>query len=225
MKTICSLPIALLLTLVATGAEKPVSYYRDLTPVLKRSCTGCHHPGKLKGELDLTTYAAFAKGGKHGAGFAAGQPTNSIVIDEISGDEPSMPKEGDALTKAEVALFTRWIVEGAKDDTPTNANSFKLSEPPVYTQAPVVSALAFSPDGQRIAVSGYHEVLVHSADGSNIIARLLGESPKIESITYSPNGKLIGVSGGAPALFGEIQIWNAESNALVRSIKSSIDSL
>src|SRR3954468_13881575 len=81
----------------AVAADKPVSFYNDLVPVMKRSCTGCHHPGKLKGELDVTTYAAFLKGGKHGAVFKAGEPTNSIVIEEISGDEPSMPKEGDAL--------------------------------------------------------------------------------------------------------------------------------
>lgn len=209
----------------ARAAEKPVSYYRDLTPILKRSCTGCHHPGKLKGELDLTTYAAFAKGGKHGASFKPGQPKDSSVIDEISGDEPSMPKEGDPLTKAEIALFTRWIVEGAKDDTPANANSFKLTEPPTYTRAPVISALAFSPDGKQLAVSGYHEVLIHKVGESNILARLLGESPRIESIAYSPDGKLLGVSGGAPALFGEVQLWSTDSNALVRSIKSSIDSL
>jgi hypothetical protein len=222
------LSCALLITLAMVGRaaeEKPVSYYRDLVPILKRSCTGCHYPGKLKGELDLTTHAALAKGGKNGAGFIAGDPKKSMLIEEISGDEPSMPKEGDALTKAEVALFARWITEGAKDDTPTNANSFKLAAPPIYTQPPVVSAFAFSPDGQRLAISGYHEVLVHAVEGSNLIARLLGESPKIESIAYSPNGKWIGVSGGAPALFGEVQIWDAASNTLARSIKASIDSL
>src|SRR6476646_10617320 len=48
------------------GAEVPVSYYQDLVPILKRSCTGCHHPGKLKGQLDLTTYESLKKGGKHG---------------------------------------------------------------------------------------------------------------------------------------------------------------
>src|SRR3954449_3726133 len=105
--------ILLLVSALSVAAEdKQVSYYKDLVPIMKRSCTGCHHPGKLKGELDVTTYAAFLKGGKHGAGFKAGEPTNSMVIEEISGDEPSMPKEGDALSKAEVALFTRWIMEG-----------------------------------------------------------------------------------------------------------------
>jgi len=63
------LPIACL-----ADAAKPVSYYHDIVPLLKRSCTGCHHPGKLKGEFDLTTYASFQKGGKHGGAFQAGKP-------------------------------------------------------------------------------------------------------------------------------------------------------
>ena len=225
LRTVFVTSLATALALPAAESAKPVSYHRDLTPILKRSCTGCHHPGKLKGDLDLTTHAAFLKGGKNGPGFQPGAPTNSIVLDEISGAEPSMPKEGDPLTKDEVALFARWIVEGAKDDTPTNANSYKLTAPPVYTKAPVISALAFSPDGSRLAVSGYHEVLVHSSDGSNLLGRLVGESPRIESIAYSPNGKFLGVAGGAPSVFGEIQIWHAVTNGLIRSIKSSIDSL
>ncbi len=209
----------------ADSAEKPVSYYQDLVPIMKRSCTGCHHPGKLKGELDVTTYAALTKGGKHGTSFKAGQPKDSLLIEEISGAEPSMPKEGDPLTKAEIAMFERWITQGANDDTPTNANSFKLAAPPTYLRPPVITALAFSPDGTKLAVSGYHEVLLHSADGSNLIARLVGESPRIESVAFSPDGKLLAVSGGAPARFGEIQIWNLASNTLAHSYKISIDSL
>src|SRR5579863_5213257 len=113
------------LPLAATAGEvKPVDYYREVVPILKRSCTGCHHPGKLKGELDLTTFAAFQKGGKHGAGFTPGNPAASRVIDEVNGEEPSMPKEGDPLSKTELTLLQRWIQEGAKDDTPEGAGSF-----------------------------------------------------------------------------------------------------
>jgi len=212
----------------ALAEDKPVSYYKDLVPVLKRSCTGCHHPGKLKGQLDLTTYDAFKKGGKHGTAFKAGDAKGSSIIEQISGEEPAMPEEGDPLTKEEVALFERWIAEGAKDDTPANAGSFKLAEPPTYTVAPVVSALAYSPDGKLLAVSGYHEVLLRSADGSNLVGRFVGESPRIESIAFSPDGKFLAVAGSAPARFGEIQVWDVaatDANGPQKSWKVALDSV
>ena len=218
--------ICLVLPLAGLGADaKPVSYFHDVVPILKRSCTGCHHPAKLKGELDLTTYAAFQKGGKHGPSFKPETPEESRVIEEISGDEPNMPKEGDPLTKDEVALFERWIKEGAKDDTPPEANSFKLSALPVYAVLPVISCMAFSPDGDVLAVPGYHEVVLHKNDGSGMIARLVGESSRVESVAFSPNGKLLAISGGAPARFGEIQFWDAESHKEVHAFKVANDSV
>jgi WD40 repeat protein len=153
-------------------------------------------------------------------------------VDEITGEEPSMPKEGDPLTKEEIALIEGWIAQGAKDDTPANAYSYKLSEPPTYTVSPVISALAYAPDGSLLAVSGYHEVLLHSADGSNLVARLVGESPRIEALAFSLDGKWLGVSGSAPARFGEIQVWDvtthglsAATNGPVKSFKVSTDSI
>jgi WD40 repeat protein len=229
------LSFALITTLFsAAGADdKPVSYYKELIPIFKRSCTGCHHPGKLKGQLDLTTYQTLMKGGKHGSPVTAGDPKKSALVDEISGDEPNMPEEGDPLSKAEVALIERWIAEGAKDDTPTNANSFRLAAAPIYTTPPVISALAYSPDGKLLAISGYHEVLLHASGESNLIGRLVGESPRIESIAFSPDGKYLVVAGSAPARFGEIQVWDVSSNALAqvtnlapaKAWKVSIDSV
>ena len=195
-----------------SAEQKPVSYYKEIVPVLKRSCTGCHHPGKLKGQLDLTSYEGVKKGGKHGASFKTGDPKGSILIEEISCEEPSMPAEGDPLAKDEVALIARWISEGAKDDTPANANTFRLAEPPVYRLPPVISAVAYSPDGKYLAVSGYHEVLLHSGDGSNILARLVGEAPRIEAVAFSPDGKLLAVAGSAPARFGEVQVWDVAAS-------------
>jgi WD40 repeat protein len=210
---------------LARAEEKPVSFFNDVVPIFKKSCNGCHHPGKLKGQLDLTTYDAAIKGGKHGALIKAGDPKSSVLIEEITGEEPSMPKEGDPLTKDEIALIEKWIVQGAKDDTPASAKSLKPTEPPTYLAPPVISALAFSQDGKVLAVSGYHEVLLHSADGSNLLSRLLGESPRIESLAYSTDGKLLGVAGSAPARFGEIQIWNTASNTLEKAYKVSADSV
>jgi len=218
-----------LATTLAGAAGKPVSFYNDLVPVFKRSCNGCHHPGKLKGELDLTTYEAFKKGGKHGASFIAGNAKESMIVDEISGPEPSMPKEGDPLGKTEIALVERWILEGATNDTPANAGSLKLAAAPVYAAPPVISAMAFSPDGKLLAVSGYHEVLLLAGPESNIVARFVGESPRIESLAFSPDGKKLAVAASAPARFGEVQIWEVAATgtvlAPVQSFKVALDSI
>lgn len=192
----------------AWAADQPVSWWKDINPIFKRSCNGCHHPGKLKGEVDTSSYSGFAKPGKHGPNYVAGNPSQSLVIEQISGKEPDMPKEGDALAASEVALIERWIKEGAKDDTPADAYSTKLKEPPVYRSAPLISSLAVSPDGRWLAVSGYHEVLLFDLPGLELKGRLLGESPRIESLAFSPDSKRLAASAGAPSRFGEIQVWD-----------------
>ena len=220
--------VAVLSAVAAPEPSKSPSYYGEIVPVLKRSCTGCHHPAKLKGQLDLTSYEAFKKGGKHGPAFVPGKPKESLVVDETSGSEPSMPKEGDPLSPAELALIERWIQEGAKDDTPDNAGSLKLAEAPSYAVPPVISALAFSSDGKRLAVSGYHEVLLLAGAESNITARLIGEATRIESLAFSPDGKHLAVAASAPARFGEVQIWDAAATGTLlappKAFKVALDS-
>lgn len=215
----------MLVGFTAAAAEKPVSWYRDITPIFKRSCNGCHNPNKLKGEVDTSSFVGFAKPGKHGPNFVAGNPEKSSVLEQIIGKEPDMPKEGDPLTPAEIALITRWIQEGAKDDTPADANSFKLSEPPKYASHPVITALAFSPDGSHLAISGYHETFLFDAKQLQLKSRLVGESTRIESVAFSPDGKWLAVSGGAPARFGEIQIWDTSTAKQNQSFKITPDSL
>ncbi len=205
--------------------EKPVSFFREITPILKQNCNGCHRPGKAKGGLDLTNFAAVMKGGKHGAIVHAGVTKDSELLEQIIGEAPEMPKEGEPLTPPEIAVFERWIAQGAKDDTPADAGIHKLSAPPEYRARPAIAALAWSPDGALLAVPGWHEVLLHSGDGAQIVARLVGESPRIESLAFSPDGKLLAVAGGAPSEYGEIQIWNVAERALVRAIKTTNDSV
>src|ERR1043165_1957593 len=108
------------LTISCLGADQPISYYTRIVPLFKRSCTGCHNPGKMKGDLDLTTLAAIRKGGKHGAILNETDPRKSALLEEISGDDPSMPKEGDPLSKEEITSIEHWIAQGAKDDTPAD---------------------------------------------------------------------------------------------------------
>ena len=203
-----------------------VSFARDVWPVLRANCVSCHRPGKLKGKLDLTTMAALRMGGKHGAIIKHGMPSDSPLVTSVSGTEPDMPPGGDPLTEAETAILSRWVAEGAVDDTPAGGlGTRRPAALPVYHALPAVAAMAFSPDGSVLAVAGHHEIILHRGDGSAITGRWLGDSPRIESLAFSKDGKFLAACGGAPSEFGEIQVWDVAAGSLVRSIRAGSDTL
>lgn len=206
--------------------EPPVSFYRQVRPILQRSCAGCHQPAKAGGKLVLTSYSATKAGGEQGIGFEPGKPEESLLVEQISGEKPAMPRNAPPLTNDQVALISRWIAEGAPDDTPEEVqDTISPENPPVYHSAPVISALAISPDSQLIAVSGFREILLHKADGSGLVARLVGRSQNITSLDFSPDGKLLAATGGNPSLFGEVQFWNVENRKMERSATVTNDTL
>jgi hypothetical protein len=209
-----------------TANEKtPVSFYKEIKPILRKRCQGCHQPATQGGKLILTSYEAFRAGGGNGASFKPGHPEDSVIMRYITGNPPSMPKNQKPLDPGDIELIKRWIAEGAKNDTPVVKDPIDQQHPPVYVSAPVISAMAYSPDGKTLAVSGYREILLHKTDGSGIVGRLVGKSVRIESLAYSPDGKILAAVGGAPARFGEVQFWNTETNTLIKSVELSYDSL
>ena len=215
----------LALAVSAIADDAPVSFLREVAPVLRRNCQGCHRPGKTKGGLDVTSFSALMKGGKHGDTIKPGAPADSELFTQVSGDEPEMPKDDDPLRPDEVKLIERWIAQGAKDDSPANQAADKLPAPPVYRLLPSVSALAWSPDGAVLAVAGTGEVVLHGGDGERIVGRLVGAAPRVESLSFSADGRMLAIAGGAPSEFGEIQLWNVAEQKLVRAIRTSRDSV
>ena len=210
----------------ADDAPKPVSYYRQVRPILQRHCSGCHQPAKQGGKLQLISFELFQKGGENGPSYLSGKPDESLIVQYISGEKPEMPLNAEPLSKIQIETIRNWIAQGATDDTPAAVrDEVSTTKPPVYHSAPVITALAFSPDSTLLAVSGYHEVLLHKADGSELVGRLIGRSPRINAIRFSPDGKKLAVAGGAPGLFGEIQFWDVAKQELIRSDTMGIDSL
>lgn len=99
----------------------PVSFEREIQPLLERRCNECHHPEDARGGLDLTRLSTMLRGGDElGASVVPAKPAVSPLIQVLIGEqEPAMPKKADSLPNAEIDLLRRWIAEGAKDDTPS----------------------------------------------------------------------------------------------------------
>jgi WD40 repeat protein len=190
-----------------------VSYYREVRPIFAQHCQGCHQPAKAGGGFVMTSHAALLqKGEKDQPGIVPGKPEESFILDQVTpkNGKAAMPKGKEPLTGREINLIRTWIVQGAKDDTPASARGavVDMAHPPVYVLPPVITSLAYSPDGQTLAVAGYHEVLLWKPDGSELLGRLVGLSERVQSLAFSPDGQRLAVTGGNPGRFGEVQVWD-----------------
>ena len=208
-----------------------ISYYKDVRPIIQQHCQGCHQPAKAQGGYVMTSFDDLLKKTDNNVpGVVPGKPKESEIVKQITsldGKKPEMPRGKEPLTERDVTIIRKWIEQGAKDDTPASAKLLAVDadHPPVYEQSPVINAVAFSKDGNFLAVAGYHEVLLHSGDGTQLIARLIGVSERIQSLAFSPDGKWLAVTGGNPGRFGEIQIWNVEKRKLKLSVPITFDTV
>ncbi len=196
----------------ATATENlGVSYHTDVKPILQAHCLGCHQPAKPSGEYVMTTFDELLAGGASGAAVVAGRPEESYLLDLITplDGQAEMPRGKAPLSDVEIDTIRRWIAEGAVNDSPVDDGpQYDADNPPVYTRPPVITSVAFSPRGDVLAVAGFHEVLLHHADGSGLAGRLVGVSERIESVSFSPDGLRLAVAGGLPARVGELQVWD-----------------
>jgi len=211
-----------------------ISYFRDVLPIFRVQCQGCHQPAKALGDYVMTSHAGLLKGGEsEQPAIVPGKPEDSHLLTQITpvDGKAEMPREQPPLTEDQIKKIRQWIVEGAVDDTPPSVRAVIDSEhPPVYEAAPVLTAIDFSPDDTLLAVSGYHETLLHradgeGADGNSLVARLVGQSERIESLAFSPDGKSLAVTGGSPGRLGELQVWDVGSHKLRYALSVTFDTV
>ena len=114
------LSFILSIALISVTFSQEVVFNRDIRPILSNKCFFCHGPDEKTREADLRLDT------REGAledrdGFSAivpGKPDDSELIyriAEATGDEAMPPPHAkkESLTKEEVALFRRWIEQGA----------------------------------------------------------------------------------------------------------------
>ena len=222
---ICSLSSSILQSADATS----VSYYTQIRPIFQAKCHGCHQPAKPEGDYIMTHFETMIQGGESdGKAILPGNAGESYLVELITpvNGKAEMPRKDEPLSQVEIDLVKQWIDQGALNDTPANAvPKFDLDHPPVYTRPPLIASLDYSPDGAWLAVSVFHEVLLHKADGSGLEKRLIGLSQRIESVRFSPDGRKLAVAGGSPGRMGELQIWDVNDGTLDLSVPVSYDTV
>ncbi|MEZ6062991.1 MAG: LpqB family beta-propeller domain-containing protein [Planctomycetaceae bacterium] len=211
-------------------ADSPqVSFSKQIHPIFQAKCQGCHQPAKASGSFVMTDFDKLLGGGEsEEKAIVPGKPDESYLVLQITPEDGSaaMPPKGDALSAVEIDLIRKWIEQGARNDSPNAARvPFSRDNPPVYSMPPVITSLDFSPDGSLLAVAGFHEVLLHRADGSELVDRLIGISERIESVRFSPDGKRLAVTGGQPGRMGEVQVWDVEKRELLLSHSVTYDTI
>ncbi|MBM3834995.1 MAG: hypothetical protein FJ403_17320 [Verrucomicrobia bacterium] len=211
-----------------------VSFTNDIAPVLIKKCLTCHGPEKAKGGYQLHTFELMLKAGdSESSPITAGEPDESELQRRLTTADPDdrMPQKDDTLPAAQIALFARWIKEGARfDGNDPKAPLVSLvprashPEPPASYRFPMpVTAVAFNLDAQELAVGGYHEITIWSPTEGKLLRRIKNVAQRTQALAYQPKGSLLAAVGGAPGEAGEAALFDPVSGSLVKLLGTMSD--
>ena len=206
--------VAFWLTAVAAFAA---DFSRDIAPILMSECLACHSADKAKGGYRVHNYAAVLEPGKsRQSAVVPGKPEESELFRRLVSHDADerMPQDDDPLTSVQIELFRTWIAGGASlDRGETNAPLASIvpranhPAPPEFYKRPLpILALAFTPDGQQLAVSGHHEIIFWNFEGK-LQQRITNAPQRIHSISFHPTTNLLAIAGGKPGRSGEVTIY------------------
>jgi mono/diheme cytochrome c family protein len=98
------------------AATRPVTFARDIEPILANHCYSCHGPKRQESALRLDVKSEALKGGdEFGAkDIVPGGSSESVLIQAVAHTHPDlkMPKKGQKLTAEQVGLLRAWIDQG-----------------------------------------------------------------------------------------------------------------
>src|SRR5690242_7317847 len=152
------------------NSANPVSFIREVAPILVGACQGCHGPKTAESNYRLDTFEKLMRPGDFGtAPVTAASLDDSEIYRLITEDDPHvrMPNNGGRLTDSQIQTIANWIRQGAKFDGQNAAAPLRdqiphdipyPAPPETYPHAIPITAIAFTSDGTRLVVGGYHEL-------------------------------------------------------------------
>ena len=170
-----------LITLLTCLAQAQ-DYHRDIAPIFRTYCAGCHNDADLDSDFSMETYAKLRKGGEKG------DPLNADALMrkklEATGKGKMPPKDEAQLPPEEMATLKKWIAAGAPGPVEDVSLFKSLAVPKIPAGASAkqpVTGAAFSPDGTLLAVALGTSVELRSAADGTVVTTSLSAS------RFSPN--------------------------------------
>lgn len=203
--------LALMLCLPLAASK---DFSRDIQPIFEKRCVGCHSATATMGSLNLETFEGLMKGGNNGPVVVPRKSKESMLYLSVVGQAPNigrMPFSNDVMPADEAESIREWIDEGAAAPAPA----------PKRQQ---IYSLAWQPDGKAIALGGYTEVQLMSADGKTETGKLTAHADAVRALAWSADGKILAAGGGLPGRKGEVKIWAADGS-LRATISGHSDSI
>jgi Protein of unknown function (DUF1549)/Protein of unknown function (DUF1553)/Planctomycete cytochrome C len=104
-------------SLRSSWSADPVSFSRDIRPILNQNCVACHGGVRQKNGVSFIFREEALGVGKSGhRTIVPGRPDESELIARVTSADPEarMPYHAPPLPPQQIALLRRWIKEGAK---------------------------------------------------------------------------------------------------------------
>ncbi len=215
------------------AAEPAASFKTAVAAVLVDNCLACHGPRKAEGGYRLDTFERLRVAGDSGEQpVVPGATPGGELLRRITSDDPDerMPPDAPPLPPAAVAAVRGWLAVGGSFDggRPDEPLAFVMPprmqpSPASYAAAVPVTALAFTPDGSRLIVGGYHELLVFDVADGKLLRRIPHLGQRVTAIRWLADGRRVAVAGGEPGRDGDVRLVDVEAGVVKAVLARSLD--
>jgi hypothetical protein len=203
----------------ARAVDEEVRFERQIAPLLRMYCAGCHNDNEPEGGFSVSSYGQLMKGSAQGAIVLPGNVDESSLLQLLAGTlEPKMPPEDERQpTDEEIDLLRRWIEQGAKRGEPmpdVESVSHASNSIPPAKELYVGAACGVGSD--RLAIGGYQNVKLVEVSSGRILWEQQKLPGKVNQLRPSADGGLLVVSTGMTGTSGEVVLLDITSGDEIR---------
>ncbi|HIL69070.1 MAG TPA: hypothetical protein EYG38_04380 [Verrucomicrobia bacterium] len=215
----------------SVAVEDSPDYLKDVRPIFRNYCAGCHNAEDLDGDFSVETFKTLMAGGESGKEIVLGNADQSRLIQVLTGKaKPKMPpKKEPQPSRKEIELLKAWINAGAPGPIGGDAAEGAILDvpdiPPVRGIHPAVTSIQYSPSGTILAVARFQTVDLIETETDAVRHSLKGHPGKVNSVDFSPNGLFLVAASGVSGLVGTAVLWKVESGELMNTYQGHSDIL